>query len=71
MLRYIYVYCMYLQKNSDFWLLVYTTLREWFCITEVQSTDCVLCTDTVYKIDYFVFKAVRIVCMSTISTQTW
>ena len=63
--------CFYGSLNSDFWLLVYTTLTDWFRITEVQSTDCVVCTDTVHKIDYFIFKAVRIVCMSTISTQTW
>jgi hypothetical protein len=45
--------CFYGSQNSDFWVLVNTTLTDWFCITEVESTDCMVRTDILYKIDTF------------------
>ena len=37
-------------------LLFYTVLADWFCITEVESVYCAVRTESLYKIDTFVFK---------------
>jgi len=34
-------------------LLPYTTLADWFCITEMESVYCALRTDSFYKTDTF------------------
>jgi len=34
-------------------LLPYTTLADWFCITEVESVYCAVRTESLYKTDTF------------------
>jgi len=34
-------------------LLLYTTLADWFCITEVESVYCAVGTESFYKTDMF------------------
>ena len=37
-------------------LLPYTSLAEWFCITEVESVYCAVRTESLYKTGTLVFK---------------
>jgi len=34
-------------------LLPYTTLADWFCISEVESVYCAVQTESLYKTDTF------------------
>jgi hypothetical protein len=40
-------------------LLPYKTLRDWFCITEVDSVYSAVRTESLYKTDTFVFKGLK------------
>jgi len=42
-----------LQLNVLYGLLPCTTLRDWFCITEMESVYCAVCTEPLYKTDMF------------------
>ena len=47
--------CVRIWKKQQ--LLCYTTLTDWFSITEVESVYCAVCTESLYKTDMFQFKA--------------
>jgi len=34
-------------------LLSHTSLADWFCITEVESVYCAVCTESLYETDKF------------------
>jgi len=42
-------------------LLPYTPLRDWFLITEVQSVDCAVRTESLYNTDKFRPERVNVV----------
>jgi hypothetical protein len=48
--------CILCGSHSRQRLLPYTTLADWFCITEVESVYCVVRTDSLYTTDTLVFK---------------
>ena len=43
--------------SSFSWLLPYTTLKDWFCITEVESVYCAVRTESYKSRYFFVLKA--------------
>ena len=53
------VFFMDLRTNSLSWLFAYTSLRDWFCVTELESVYCAVRTKS-YKSRYFlVLKALK------------
>ena len=40
-------------------LLPYTTLADWFCITEVQSVYCAVRNESLYTIDTYSLQRVK------------